>query len=199
MLSALIRTKSPVASEKRRGDVICVKLYELADWGGMEIRVHQPCMWVDESLENEMRSEFKKTGIPPVRITPYKREALVEFIGESGLTMAIKNVIKTRSSKYLDIDSIEDINTKNQIIGNGIAFELGDVTELIKDKTQAQIEEEFKFNKNNEREAIERIISGSNKNDAHKIIKQLSKIRKELEDDGVDIDIIDGKFVEVEE
>tara|TARA_R110000824_G_scaffold97267_1_gene232303 strand:+ start:2451 stop:3047 length:597 start_codon:yes stop_codon:yes gene_type:complete len=198
MLSALIRTKSPMASEKRRGDVICIKLFELADWGGMEIRVHQPTMWVDSELENEMRLEFEKTGIPPVRITPYKQEQTVEFIGESGLTIARKKVVKTRSSKYLDIDSIEDTNTKNLIIGDGVAYSLTDATGLIKDKTEEQIEEEFEFNKNVQREAVERMMN-NDKDPSSEIIKILSKIKRELKEDGVSIDIVDGKFMEVEE
>ena len=198
MLSALIRTKSPIASEKRRGDVICVKLSELADWGSMEIRVHQPTMWVDSELEDEMRLEFEKTGIPPVRITPYKQEELVHFIGESGLTIARKKVVKTRSSKYLDIDSIEDINTRNLITGDGVAYDLGDATMLIKDKTEEQIKEEFEFNKSVERESIERMMK-NNTGQSYEIIKVLSKIKKELKEDGVSIDIVDGKFMEVEE
>ena len=50
MLEALIRTKDSVGLDKRRGDVICVKLKEFADWGSMEIRVHQPVNWIDDEL-----------------------------------------------------------------------------------------------------------------------------------------------------
>ena len=199
MLEALIRTKHSASSDKRRGDVICVKLQEFADWGSMEIRAHQPILWLDDDLEFEMRQELEKTGIAPISITPYKEEVLVEFIGESGLLIAEKNITTTRSRKYFDIDSIEDINLRNMIIGDGVAVELGDVSELIKTKTQEQVDEEFEFNKNNEREIIQRKLRNSDIDETQEIIKVLTKIQQELKEDGVSIDLIDGKFVEVEE
>ena len=97
MLQALIRTKNSSSYDgKRRGEVICVKLKEFADWGGMEIRVHQPVDWIDSELEDEMRLEYNKTGIAPIRLTPYVDEEEVEFINTSGFLLARVSVIKNQ-------------------------------------------------------------------------------------------------------
>ena len=55
MLEALIRTKMS-GKDKRMGDVICVKLSEHADWGSLELRVHQAVPWHDYDLEQRLRS-----------------------------------------------------------------------------------------------------------------------------------------------
>ena len=201
MLQALIRTKDSSSYDgKRRGDVICVKLKEFADWGALEIRVHQPVNWIDADLEAEMRLEYSNTGFAPVRITPYAESEEVEFINTSGYRLAKVDVAKTRSRKYLDIDSIQDINIKNQVIGNGAAVEINDFESLIKDKTEEQILEEFESNRSETRKLLEKRMADKDKiTDTQEIIKALNKIKKQLELDGVSIEIIDGKFLEVEE
>jgi len=201
MLQALIRTKDSSSYDgKRRGDVICVKLKEFAYWGALEIRVHQPVDWIDEELESEMRLEYSNTGSAPVRITPYSESEEVEFINTSGYRLAKVDVAKTRSRKYLDIDAIQDINIKNQVIGNGAAVEINGFESLIKNKTEEQILEEFESNKSETRKLLEKRMSDKdNITDTQEIIKALNKIKKQLELDGVSIEIIDGKFLEVEE
>ena len=201
MLQALIRTKNSSSYDgKRRGDVICVKLKEFANWGGMEIRVHQPVDWIDSELEDEMRLEYNETGVEPIRLTPYAEEEEVEFINTSGFLLARVNVTKTRSRKYLDIDSIEDINLKNQVIGDGAAAELNDFESLIKDKTEEQISEEFQSNKSETRKLLEKRMADKDEvTETQEIIKALNKIKKQLQLDGISIDIVDGKFLEVQE
>ena len=201
MLQALIRTKDSSSYDgKRRGDVICVKLKEFADWGAVEIRVHQPVDWIDADLESEMRSEYSETGIAPIRITPYLHKEEVEFIGTSGVVLARFDVTKTRSTKYLDIDSIENTNIKNQVIGDGAAVELNGYEHLIKDKTTEELFEEFESNKSQTRRLLEgRMADKAEITETEEIIKALNTIKKQLRLDGISIDIIDGKFVEVEE
>ena len=145
MLEALIRTKDSVGLDKRRGDVICVKLKEFADWGSMEIRVHQPVNWIDDELESRMKKELKKTGLPPTSITPYKESEEVKFSDESGEIFAKTEVTKTRSKKYFDFDSILDTNLKNKIFENEEAVYLEEFH--IKSKTEEQINLEFMSNK----------------------------------------------------
>ena len=67
MLSALIRRDNSEISDKRRGDVICVKLSEFAAWGKVESVVHHVTEWEDFDLEESMRQELESTGISPVR------------------------------------------------------------------------------------------------------------------------------------
>ena len=121
MLQALIRTKESNSSDKCRGDVICIKLKEHADWGSMEIRIHKVVDWEDDELERLMRGQLDKTGIPPVLITPYKESEYTEII-ENGQVLSEENVTKTRSRKYFDLDlnqqkvkSDEIVNTEFEI------------------------------------------------------------------------------------
>tara|TARA_Y100000592_G_scaffold100649_1_gene181724 strand:+ start:3441 stop:3788 length:348 start_codon:yes stop_codon:yes gene_type:complete len=95
MLSALIRRNDSEISDKRRGDVICVKLSEFAAWGKVESVVHHVTEWEDFDLEESMRQELESTGISPVRTTPYK------IIDNE------TNTTKTRSEKYFDFLSGE--------------------------------------------------------------------------------------------
>tara|TARA_R110000824_G_scaffold14899_10_gene63060 strand:+ start:843 stop:1337 length:495 start_codon:yes stop_codon:yes gene_type:complete len=125
MLEALIRTKASRGTDKYRGDVICVKIKELADWGSMEIRIHKVVDWQDEELEKSMREQFDKTGIPQVVITPYKETERAELL-EDGELIAILTATKTRSSKYFDLDLNEQkIKTQEDILAE---FELNKAT-----------------------------------------------------------------------
>jgi len=140
MLEALIRVNKDAKKDKKRGDVICVKLSEQAEWGHEERRYHQVVRWFDDALELKMREDFENTGIYPVEITPYKES-------ENG-------VLKTRSKKYLNMDLI-DSTLLEEILSNEITIfpEMLD-DDMIKlatsEKSEEQINLEFKKNKNQE-------------------------------------------------
>jgi len=121
MLQALIRTKESNSSDKCRGDVICIKLKEHADWGSMEIRIHKVVDWEDDELEQSMRSQFDETGIPPVLITPYRESEHTELT-EGGRVISEDVVTKTRSRKYFDLD-LNEQKVKSEEVVN-IEFEL---------------------------------------------------------------------------
>lgn len=106
MLQALIRTQESNKSDKRRGDVICIKLKEYADWGSMEIRIHKVVNWEDDELEESMRGQFDNTGIPPVFTTPYKETEYTELT-ENGQVISEEIITKTRSRRYFDLESNE--------------------------------------------------------------------------------------------
>lgn len=125
MLEALIRTRESNISDKCRGDVICVKLKEHADWGSMEIRIHKVVDWDDSELEQSMREQLNKTGIPPVLITPYKESEYTE-ITENGHVLSEENVTKTRSRKYFDLDSNEQKVKSEEAVNT--EFEINKVT-----------------------------------------------------------------------
>ena len=103
MLEALIRTKEFKSSEKKLGDVICVKLKEFADWGSMETRVHMVVDWEDPELEKRMRNYFESNGIFPVETTPYKIIEHCCLKDSGGNEIYNGPVIKTRSKKYFNI------------------------------------------------------------------------------------------------
>jgi len=152
MLEALIRTKKSIAPNKLRGDVICLKLKEFADWGSMEIRIHQPCPWVDERLEKLMREELDRSGIPPTEITPYKQSESVDFLNYYGELSCRKEVTKTRSRVYLNIDAITNEHLKRDVINDDLAVDLYkvvgiDIVSYIQEKTEEQINKEFNYNK----------------------------------------------------
>ena len=92
MLEALIRTKDSHSSDKRLGDVICIKLQEFAGWSKFESSVHKVVEWEDSYLEKQMRLEFAETGLSPIATTPY-----LEIDAGS-------NITKVRSKKYFDFD-----------------------------------------------------------------------------------------------
>ena len=139
MLQALIRT-SKDSLGKRRGDVICVKLKEYADWGSEELKFHQPVDWKDEDLENKMREHLKcNFGGFPVVSLPYKLVSETE-------------VCKTRSSKFFDFEKLEDFKLKERIISNDQEVKAEEIEQhvtsvCIREKTEKEIEEEFQENK----------------------------------------------------
>ena len=92
MLEALIRTKDGDMSNKRAGDVICIKLQEFSGWSYFERSVHKVVEWEDQELEKTMREELSKTGLSPIATTPY-----MEIDSDSSL-------VKTRSSMYFDFN-----------------------------------------------------------------------------------------------
>ena len=153
MLEALIRTKdSGLNSDKRRGDIICVKLklYSSAkNWGQEERRVHRVIPYEDQELETKMMSEMSRTGITPVFITPYKKTEITELFDESGNSLGIFEITKTRSQKYLDIDSIPEESDFKKIIeaGNTQLLRSGDLKDYFKNKTEEEISQEFEQNK----------------------------------------------------
>ena len=143
MLQALIRTKESNSSDKCRGDVICIKLKEHADWGSMEIRIHKAVDWEDEELEQSMRSQFDETGIAPVLITPYRESEYTELT-ESGQVISEDAVTKTRSRKYFDLDSNEQKVKSDEKVGT--EFELNKFrakTEILKAKPSPVNESAF--------------------------------------------------------
>lgn len=137
MLEALIRVNKDAKKDKKRGDVICVKLSELAEWGTEELKYHQAVRWFDDELEIKMRRDFEKTGIYPVEIAPYK-----EFQG---------NVLKTRSRKYLNLDLL-DTPLIQEILSNDIVvFPESIDDECLKRAISEKDEKEIwlEFSKNN--------------------------------------------------
>ena len=158
MLQALIRVAEDSQGTKRRGDVICVKLYDQASWGKEEIKYHQAVPWQDDSLEETMRA----TSDFPVFMTPYMIRETITLNGPNNIEVPLE-VCKTRSSKYFDIDEIDSDYLKQQILSNEHVVVADDIeietTErCIKDKTEEQINSEYEFNKNI---AIQNIIPES--------------------------------------
>ena len=153
MLEALIRTKNSRAYDKGPGDVICIKLEGFADWGSMETRVHQVVPWIDDELELQLREEIKKTGTVDARITPYKQVETVDFVNYRGDLICSKEVTKTRSYKYFNIESIEDPTLKKDVIRDDCYvepyfFREIDIQKYISQKTEEEIIIEFEYNKN---------------------------------------------------
>ena len=158
MLQALIRVAGDSQGTKRRGDVICVKLYEQASWGKEEIKYHQAVPWQDDTLESTMRasSDF------PVFMTPYMIKETIVLNGPNDIQVPLE-VCKTRSSKYFDIVQITSEYLKAQIISNDHIVTADDIEiqtseQCIKDKSEEQINLEYEFNKNI---AIQNIIPES--------------------------------------
>tara|TARA_Y100001938_G_C8087744_1_gene433069 strand:+ start:1566 stop:2054 length:489 start_codon:yes stop_codon:yes gene_type:complete len=150
MLQALIRVANDSTGTKRQGDVICVKLYEQAVWGSEEIKFHQAVPWIDNDLELTMRQHHSDF---PVFTTPYIVRETVLCEGPEGTESSI-DVCKTRSSKYFDINEIEDEYLKQKIISNSDVVSADElqveiIDKCIKDKTESQINTEFEFNKIN--------------------------------------------------
>ena len=128
MLEALIRTKSSPCSDKRAGDIICVKLKEFADWGSMEIRVHKVVDWEDKELEKSMRDYFDLNGIFPVETTPYKIMEECVIKDQNGQEVYGGPVTKTRSIKYFDIEENTQKEKSSEQIG--LEFEFNKLTKL---------------------------------------------------------------------
>ena len=136
MLEALIRVNKDAKKDNKKGDVICVKLSELAEWGAEELKYHQVVRWFDDELEIKMRRDFEKTGIYPVEIAPYK-----ELEG---------NALKTRSRKYLNLDLL-DTPLIQEILSNDIVVfheSIDDecLKKAISEKDEKQVELEFSKN-----------------------------------------------------
>tara|TARA_B100000287_G_scaffold429031_1_gene481535 strand:+ start:409 stop:1035 length:627 start_codon:yes stop_codon:yes gene_type:complete len=202
MLEALIRTKDSENSDKCCGDVICLKLKEHSDWGALERRVHQVVDWEDEQIESQMRADFKNTGVPPVLITPYKEVENTTIYDDDGFKIAEKQVTKTRSKKFFNINKIADESLKAKIQGDFEEVVLDNNMGLIEDKSEQQILDEFIFNKNAERlHAIQNKINYilESKKDRKQLNDlNLNYLRKQLwllRKRGVNADIVDGKIV----
>jgi hypothetical protein len=154
MLQALIRVADDSSGTKRQGDVICVKLYEQASWGTEEIKYHQAVPWHDDSLEETM----KATSDFPVFMTPYMIKETIVLNGPNDIEVPLE-VCKTRSSKYFDINEIENEYLKEHIISNHHVVSADDIEievsdKCIKTKTETQMDVEFAFNKTNARKNI---------------------------------------------
>lgn len=171
MLEALIRKESLPQSDKCAGDVICVKLKGHSDWGAMEKRVHAVVDWQDDNLEQKLLSSLNENKEATVIITPYKQEKKVSF----GIDSLI--VTKTRSTKYFDFDTGKQ-----------------------REKSQEQIELEFKNNKLNSIKLYYTNkpvfqIKKKDTNDKFEKIKILQIYVEQLRDYGVHATIIDGEIV----
>jgi len=172
MLEALIRKKESGGLDKFQGDVICVKLKELSDWGATEIRVHKVVEWQDEELENSMREELAIRGASPVRITPYKILEKCEILDDKGQSIYNGDVTKTRSSKYFNIDSGKQ-----------------------EEKSAERIQKEFELNKRKLKEDILKdkpAVKQENKSISDDEKQILDKYVEALKSIGVTSDVVDG-------
>jgi len=174
MLEALIRTKNSACSDKRQGDVICVKLKDFADWGAMERRVHMVVDWEDDYLENEMREKNTTTVV-----TPYKMNEQCSINDTKGNQIFYGSVTKTRSKKYFDIQ-----------------------LEIQKEKHEQDILKEFEENKEFiKSECLKKKpmpkIDSSSINDNAEYLDYLNKMQKHLSSLNIKTKIIDGKIVRV--
>ena len=174
MLEALIRTKSSPCSDKRKGDVICIKLKELADWGAMERRVHMVVDWEDDELEFVMRKEGSTTAV-----TPYKTNEPCSIDNSTGEHLFYSKLTATRSKKYFDID-------------------LGMQAEKDEKQISQEFEENKEFAKNQYlKEKPDPSIQSVSVADNKQYLEHLSNLQKELHKLGIKTEIIDGKLVRV--
>lgn len=184
MLEALIRTKDSASFDKRKGDVICLKLKEFSEWGAMEQRVHMVTDWEDSEIELEMRESFNKTGIPPVFITPYKKTSEQEVFDNNGNKIYSGEITITRSEQYFNLDTGEKL-----------------------EKTSSQITQEFEENveaikaevlkEKPKPEAEEQMTSEESQKVADEYSNYLLKLQKDLSKYNIKTQIIDGKLVRV--
>ena len=138
MLEALIRTKGSSFSEKNKGDVICLKLKEFADWGSMEIRVHKVVDWEDSDVEKSMRNYFELNGILPIETSPYKVVEHCIIENENGDQIYNGPITKTRSKKYFDIEENSQKEKSSEQIGLEFQFnKLIKLNEINKKKPNA--------------------------------------------------------------
>jgi len=153
-LEALIRTSPDGDYDKRQGDVICVKLAEKASWGYQELRYHQPIPWDDDNLKQilESSSEHQPYSEPVIAL-PYKQVSEPTMIsGDYGVQIGPVSVTKTRSSKYFNINNIQDTNLKANVFNNDSVVTLEDFTEEVLlsctvVKTEPEINQEYEANK----------------------------------------------------
>ena len=174
MLEALIRKKENGGLDKFQGDVICVKLKELADWGATEIRVHKVVEWKDEDLENSMRNELKFKGAAPVRVTPYKILEKCEIFNEEGQCIYDGDITKTRSIKYFFLQSNKQ-----------------------EEKSTKKIQAEFDLNKQKIKKEILKNKPSPSPTQKEKVMSEeerqiLKKYVEALKAIGVSSDVIDG-------
>jgi len=185
MLEALIRTKNSPCSDKRAGDVICVKLKELAEWGAMEKRVHDVVDWQDDELESSMRETFAKTGIGPIKVTPYKECENCIIFNDGGETRIFEGeVTKTRSKKYFDfILQAQQEKSQEQILQEFEANKEFTKNEVLKEKPGVPIKIEE--------------VQTYEKKQQEKYVGYLETLKGQLSKHGVKTEIIDGKLVRV--
>jgi len=154
-LVALIRTSPDGNYDKRQGDVICVKLAEHASWGKKDIAYHQPIPWDDDNLKQIMETSIANNENPyaePIICLPYKQVAESITITGDYDTIGPVDVTKTRSSKYFNIDGIQDQTLKSNILNNNSVVDLSEFTEDVLTsctvfKTEEEINQEYEQNK----------------------------------------------------
>ena len=154
-LVALIRTSPDGNYDKRQGDVICVKLAEHASWGKKDLSYHQPIPWDDDNLKQIMENSIANNEQPysePIICLPYKQVAKSITITGDYDPIGPVDVTKTRSSKYFNINGIQDETLKANILNNNSVVDLSEFTEEILtsctiSKTEEQINQEYEQNK----------------------------------------------------
>jgi len=184
MLEALIRTKNSPCADKRRGDVICVKLKAFADWGAMERRVHAVADWEDEELESSMRDSLAKTGVAPIKVTPYKECEYCNIFSDDENKIFEGNITKTRSKKYFDfILQAQQEKSQEQISQEFESNKEFTKNEILKEKPGLTIEaEEIKIVKKEEEEEYS---------------SYLDTLKEQLSKYNIKTEIINGKLVRV--
>ena len=158
MLQALIRTSEDTPG-KRRGDVICIKIKEYADWGSEELKFHQPVDWEDQDLEKKMKEHLKcNFGGFPIVALPYKKTkpvdvfSIIPYKNSGHKKISEIEVCTTRSSKFFDFEKLGDFKLKERIISNDQEVKAEEIEQhvasaCIREKTEKEIEEEFQENK----------------------------------------------------
>lgn len=185
--------------DKRMGDVICVKLSEHAEWGSLEMRVHQPVPWLDYDLEQQMRSlivaNIDTPGYaPPAIITPYKLSEPTEIKNDNGKTISLVDVTLTRSLKYLDFGQIKSEELRNKMISNEFVvfpeeLDPQEIMSAAKNKTNQEVSNEFEENKIYAKRALEARLPSAQSSyafDRTEKIRQtaLQKVQSQLDDKG---------------
>jgi len=201
-LEALIRTDGDGAYAQRAGDVVCVKLSHQAYWGLEELRHLQPVPWDDDDLKQKLENMLSNGAVDAVIPLPYKQIATGVMIsnGNQGQVGPVE-VIKTRSSKYFNIDSIQDQTLKNNIIDNEIIVPVENITDdilnlCVLQKTEVEINAEFEANKlryldiiSKENPSFENpMIASKEKESLERYARQLKQYYN------IDAKVVDGKI-----
>jgi len=180
MLEALIRTKNSPCSDKRAGDIICVKLKEFADWGAMEKRVHMVLDWQDEDLESTMTANLQETKVAPIVVTPYKELEHCSIFNEEGDKIFDGEVTKTRSKKYFNIESgVQAEKSESEILQEFEDNKIFAINESRKEKPGPQIGDEVPVSNNEQ------------------YLEYLQSLKENLSKYNIITEIIDGKLVRV--